>query len=97
MSRFVRASKYRSVRHRVDHNSGMDADVFVNLLLTVILVTIVAIRLPSSHVYGQTGKKEFNIENVKVSNQAWDTNLISASAVSIILCGSLRHPPFSSP
>ena len=34
------------------------------------------------HVYGQTGKKEFNIENVKVSNQAWDTNLISASGVS---------------
>ncbi|EPQ56212.1 DUF1900-domain-containing protein [Gloeophyllum trabeum ATCC 11539] len=31
------------------------------------------------HVFGQTGKKEYGIENVKVSNTAWDTNLISAS------------------
>jgi len=34
-----------------------------------------------SHVFGQTGKKEYGYENVKVSNSAWDTNLISASAV----------------
>ncbi|PVG03304.1 microtubule binding protein [Serendipita vermifera] len=32
------------------------------------------------HVFGQTGKKEFSIDNVKVSNQAWDTNLAAASA-----------------
>ncbi|TFK48507.1 microtubule binding protein [Heliocybe sulcata] len=31
------------------------------------------------HVFGQTGKKEYGIENVKVSNSAWDTNLIAAS------------------
>ena len=31
------------------------------------------------HVYGQQGKKEYGFENVKVSNSAWDTNLISAS------------------
>ena len=61
----------------------------------LVMVTIVAIRLPTSHAYGQTGKREVNI--VKVSNHAWDTNLISASAVSIILCGFLRHLPFSSP
>ncbi|KZP01401.1 DUF1900-domain-containing protein [Calocera viscosa TUFC12733] len=32
------------------------------------------------HVFGQQGKKEFGLENVKVSNSAWDTNLIDASA-----------------
>ncbi|PPR00247.1 hypothetical protein CVT24_005015 [Panaeolus cyanescens] len=32
------------------------------------------------HVFGQTGKKEYNIENVKLTNSAWDTNIISASA-----------------
>jgi len=31
------------------------------------------------HVFGQTGKKEYGIENVKVSNSAWDTNLIACS------------------
>ncbi|KXN90340.1 Coronin-like protein crn1 [Leucoagaricus sp. SymC.cos] len=31
------------------------------------------------HVFGQQAKKEHNIENVKVTNSAWDTNLISAS------------------
>ncbi|KAG8728356.1 Coronin-like protein crn1, partial [Ceratobasidium sp. 423] len=31
------------------------------------------------HVFGQSAKKEWCIENVKVSNSAWDTNLISAS------------------
>ncbi|KAG9118392.1 Coronin-like protein crn1 [Ceratobasidium sp. 392] len=31
------------------------------------------------HVFGQSAKKEWGIENVKVSNSAWDTNLISAS------------------
>jgi coronin-1B/1C/6 len=35
----------------------------------------------ASHVFGQTGKKEFGIENAKVSNSAWDTNMIAASAV----------------
>ncbi|KAG8835250.1 Coronin-like protein crn1 [Serendipita sp. 400] len=32
------------------------------------------------HVYGHTGKKEFSIDNIKISNQAWDTNLAAASA-----------------
>ncbi|KAL4061949.1 microtubule binding protein [Scleroderma citrinum] len=32
------------------------------------------------HVFGQTGKKEYGYDNVKVSSSAWDTNLISASA-----------------
>ncbi|KIM60139.1 hypothetical protein SCLCIDRAFT_1185125 [Scleroderma citrinum Foug A] len=32
------------------------------------------------HVFGQTGKKEYGYDNVKVSNSAWDTNLISASS-----------------
>jgi len=31
------------------------------------------------HVFGQTGKKEYGIENIKVSNSAWDTNLIACS------------------
>jgi coronin-1B/1C/6 len=31
------------------------------------------------HVFGQPAKKEHGIENVKVSNSAWDTNVISAS------------------
>ncbi|TFY77354.1 hypothetical protein EWM64_g6661, partial [Hericium alpestre] len=31
------------------------------------------------HVFGQPAKKEHGFENVKVSNSAWDTNLISAS------------------
>lgn len=31
------------------------------------------------HVFGQPAKREHNIENVKVTNSAWDTNLISAS------------------
>ncbi|KAG6808491.1 hypothetical protein H0H92_003976 [Tricholoma furcatifolium] len=32
-----------------------------------------------SHVFGQAAKKEYNIENVKVTNSAWDTNIVSAS------------------
>ncbi|EJU03843.1 DUF1900-domain-containing protein [Dacryopinax primogenitus] len=32
------------------------------------------------HVFGQPGKKEYGLENVKVSNSAWDTNMIDASA-----------------
>ncbi|KAF8653260.1 hypothetical protein AX16_004056 [Volvariella volvacea WC 439] len=32
------------------------------------------------HVFGQPAKKEHNIENVKVTNSAWDTNFVSASA-----------------
>ncbi|KAI0924162.1 hypothetical protein AcW1_006353 [Taiwanofungus camphoratus] len=31
------------------------------------------------HVFGQQGKKEYGIDNIKVSNSAWDTNLVSAS------------------
>ncbi|KAJ7581865.1 microtubule binding protein [Mycena floridula] len=31
------------------------------------------------HVFGQVSKKEHGIENVKVTNSAWDTNVISAS------------------
>ncbi|KAF8677345.1 coronin [Rhizoctonia solani] len=37
------------------------------------------------HVFGQSAKKEWCIENVKVSNSAWDTNLISASASYVAL------------
>ncbi|KAL0573399.1 Coronin-like protein crn1 [Marasmius crinis-equi] len=33
----------------------------------------------SRHVFGQPSKKEAGIENVKVTNSAWDTNVISAS------------------
>ena len=36
-----------------------------------------------SHVFGQPAKKEYGIENVKVTNSAWDTNIISASGVRI--------------
>ncbi|KAH9930195.1 uncharacterized protein B0H18DRAFT_993591 [Fomitopsis serialis] len=32
------------------------------------------------HVFGQQGKKEYGIDNVKVTNSAWDTNLIAASS-----------------
>ncbi|KAJ7066122.1 microtubule binding protein [Mycena amicta] len=31
------------------------------------------------HVFGQTGKKEYCVENVKVTNSAWDTNVVAAS------------------
>ncbi|KAF9456278.1 hypothetical protein BDZ94DRAFT_1178092 [Collybia nuda] len=31
------------------------------------------------HVFGNPSKKEYGIENVKVTNSAWDTNIISAS------------------
>ncbi|KAG1747782.1 uncharacterized protein EDB91DRAFT_1245269 [Suillus paluster] len=31
------------------------------------------------HVFGQTAKKEHGYDNVKLSNSAWDTNLVSAS------------------
>ncbi|KAK7685785.1 hypothetical protein QCA50_011131 [Cerrena zonata] len=31
------------------------------------------------HVFGQQGKKEYGIDNVKVTNSAWDTNVISCS------------------
>ncbi|KAF4610783.1 hypothetical protein D9613_007252 [Agrocybe pediades] len=31
------------------------------------------------HVFGQPAKKEHGLENVKVTNSAWDTNIISAS------------------
>ncbi|KAG6333451.1 hypothetical protein ID866_5641 [Astraeus odoratus] len=32
------------------------------------------------HVFGQTGKKEYGYDNVKVSSSAWDTNLVAVSA-----------------
>lgn len=32
------------------------------------------------HVFGQQGKKEYGIDNIKVSNSAWDTNLVAASS-----------------
>ncbi|KAL0954094.1 hypothetical protein HGRIS_005240 [Hohenbuehelia grisea] len=32
------------------------------------------------HVFGQQAKKEHNVENVKVTNSAWDTNVVAASA-----------------
>ncbi|PIL27983.1 hypothetical protein GSI_09927 [Ganoderma sinense ZZ0214-1] len=32
-----------------------------------------------SHVFGQNGKKEYGFDNIKVTNSAWDTNVISAS------------------
>ncbi|KAF8959637.1 microtubule binding protein [Flammula alnicola] len=31
------------------------------------------------HVFGQPSKKEHAIENVKITNSAWDTNIVSAS------------------
>jgi coronin-1B/1C/6 len=31
------------------------------------------------HVFGQPAKKEYTIDNVKVTNSAWDTNVIAAS------------------
>ncbi|EKM50835.1 uncharacterized protein PHACADRAFT_264349 [Phanerochaete carnosa HHB-10118-sp] len=31
------------------------------------------------HVFGQPGKKEYCIENLKVTNNAWDTNFVAAS------------------
>ncbi|KAI0364577.1 microtubule binding protein [Pilatotrama ljubarskyi] len=31
------------------------------------------------HVFGQQGKKEYGYDNVKVTNSAWDTNIIAAS------------------
>jgi hypothetical protein len=42
--------------------------------------------LTISHVFGQTGKKEFGIDNVKITNSAWDTNIISASGVRTMTC-----------
>ena len=38
-----------------------------------------------SHVFGQPAKKEYGIENIKVTNSAWDTNIISASGVRICI------------
>ncbi|TCD71671.1 Coronin-like protein crn1 [Steccherinum ochraceum] len=32
------------------------------------------------HVFGQTGKKEYGLDNIKVTNSAWDTNVVAASA-----------------
>ncbi|KAI0071195.1 microtubule binding protein [Panus rudis PR-1116 ss-1] len=32
------------------------------------------------HVFGQQGKKEYGLDNVKVTNSAWDTNVIACSA-----------------
>ncbi|KAI0820244.1 microtubule binding protein [Trametes gibbosa] len=31
------------------------------------------------HVFGQQGKKEYGYDNVKVTNSAWDTNILAAS------------------
>lgn len=33
------------------------------------------------HVYGSAAKKELCIDNIKLSNNAWDTNLVAASGV----------------
>jgi hypothetical protein len=48
-----------------------------------------------SHVFGQSAKKEHGIENVKVTNSAWDTNIISASGVSLIFSQSNPLPSLS--
>ncbi|KZV84976.1 DUF1899-domain-containing protein, partial [Exidia glandulosa HHB12029] len=31
------------------------------------------------HVFGQPGKKEYAVDNVKLTNSAWDTNMLAAS------------------
>ncbi|KAH7098540.1 microtubule binding protein [Auriculariales sp. MPI-PUGE-AT-0066] len=31
------------------------------------------------HVFGQPGKKEYAVDNVKISNSAWDTNMLATS------------------
>lgn len=36
-----------------------------------------------SHVFGQQGKKEYGFDNIKVTNSAWDTNVVAASTVSL--------------
>jgi hypothetical protein len=38
------------------------------------------------HVFGQPAKKEHGFENIKVTNSAWDTNIVSASGVSVLYC-----------
>ena len=38
-----------------------------------------------SHVFGQPGKKEYGLENVKVTGSAWDTNVVAASGVILSL------------
>lgn len=73
MSRFVRASKYRYVTHATRMPCNMHCQ------LTIIKLTHV---LNFRHVYGQVAKRELCIDNVKLTNSAWDTNLLAASGVS---------------
>ncbi|WFD20949.1 Coronin-like protein crn1 [Malassezia caprae] len=55
------------------------------------------------HVYGNPAKKEASFDNVKVSNNAWDTNLMSASGKFVSLNwnvsggGAFALLPLSSP
>lgn len=78
MSRFVRASKYRSVQTR---------------LLCGLLYSSIELGCNCRHVFGQAAKKENGIENVKITSSAWDTNLCSASGVCLLTTDQLNVLP----
>ena len=44
------------------------------------------------HVYGSAAKKELSIDNLKLSNSAWDTNLVAASGVSCKFLSRYVYP-----
>lgn len=46
-----------------------------------------------SHVFGQPAKKEHSLDNVKVSGNAWDTNLVAASGVRFIIVDCVGFVP----
>jgi coronin-1B/1C/6 len=60
-----------------------------NPSFSVLLITVY-----DSHVFGQPSKKEHGIENVKVTNSAWDTNVISASGVCHLFLSHCQAPAF---
>jgi hypothetical protein len=51
--------------------------------IMLVLSALTAPRFTSRHVFGQPAKKEYGVDNVKVSASAWDTNLIAASGVRV--------------
>ena len=55
--RFVRASKYRKLRHAPEKHE-------------------IKLTLEKGHVFGKPTRKEACYDNLHISRNAWDTNLV---------------------
>ena len=84
--RFVRASKYReslpdpvrrlSSRHRTRPGPHPGAGRDTNDWHSQAVIDQLLTPSPTGHVFGKSTRKEFCYDNLHISRNAWDTNLV---------------------